>query len=374
MSQTESQCSPALNVDLGARSYPIYIGPGLLGSGLLRSHVPSSQVAIVTNETIRPLYGERVARELADLQPLEIVLPDGERYKNLDVFNDVLSRLLERGFSRSCTLVALGGGVIGDLCGFVAASYMRGVRFIQVPTTLLSQVDSSVGGKTAVNHALGKNMIGAFHQPSAVIADIGTLDTLPAREVAAGLAEVIKYGLIRDPAFFAWLEEHMESLVAGDPAARIHAVRQSCINKAAVVAADETEQGVRALLNLGHTFGHAIETAQSYQGLLHGEAVAVGMRMAAELSCRMGHLVAADCQRIIRLLERAGLPVDPPEDVTVTSFQELMLRDKKTVDGNLRLILLRSIGEAYVCADVPAVKLQALLEDAGSWRRGAANG
>ncbi|MCK9468735.1 MAG: 3-dehydroquinate synthase [Porticoccaceae bacterium] len=351
-----------LKVDLDDRSYPIYIGADLLGvADLLLPHIRGGEVMVVSNETIAPLYLQPVLEALSGLRCDSVILPDGERYKTLDTLNLVYQALLEKRHSRKTTLVALGGGVVGDMTGFAAASYQRGVNFIQIPTTLLSQVDSSVGGKTGVNHALGKNMIGAFHQPVAVIADVGLLDTLPPREFSAGLAEVIKYGLIADPDFFQWLQDNMSRLMARDRAALIYAVEVSCANKARVVAADERESGLRAILNLGHTFGHAIETEQNYQGLLHGEAVAVGMLMAADLSQRMGALSGADVQGLKRLLTEAGLPVQVPSGMTVAEFHRHMAVDKKVADGIVRLVLLRSIGDAYICSDYDAALLEALL-------------
>lgn len=336
-----------LRVELGERSYPIYIGQRLLQQAeLLTRHVDSRQVLIVTNETLAPLYLEPVRTAFADRQLATVVLPDGEAYKTMDSAMLVFDELLGRKFSRDAHLVALGGGVIGDLTGFAAACYQRGVPFVQIPTTLLAQVDSSVGGKTAVNHPLGKNMIGAFHQPKCVIADMATLDTLEDRELRAGLAEVIKYGLIRDAEFFAWLETAMESLLARDPDALAQAVERSCRNKAEVVTADERESGVRATLNLGHTFGHAIETGLGYGAILHGEAVAIGMCQAADLSRRLGWLGEAEVRRIIALIRRTGLPVAPPEGLTADAFLEHMAVDKKNVEGQLRLILLETIGQA----------------------------
>ena len=299
-----------LVVELGERSYPIYIGPGLLGrADLLRPHIPGRQVLVVSNETVAPLYLEQAEAMLAGLQHAAVILPDGEQYKTLEVLNRVFDALLEQRFGRNCTLIALGGGVIGDMTGFAAACYQRGVHFIQIPTTLLAQVDSSVGGKTGVNHPLGKNMIGAFYQPRCVLADTDTLNTLPDRELSAGLAEVIKYGLIRDLPFLEWLEAHLEELLERQPAALVYAIEQSCRNKAEIVAADERESGLRALLNLGHTFGHAIETGMGYGLWLHGEAVAAGIRMAADLSARLGWLQPDELERVIELLRRARLPV-----------------------------------------------------------------
>jgi len=358
-----------LTVALGERSYPIYIGSGLLANpDLYRPHVRGRQVMIVTNETVAPLYLEQVRAGLAGLTPETrlgtVVLPDGEIYKTQEVLNRIYDALLEGRFSRDCTLVALGGGVIGDMAGFAAACYQRGVDFIQVPTTLLAQVDSSVGGKTGINHPLGKNMIGAFHQPRAVIADTGTLDTLPDRELSAGLAEVIKYGLIRDPGFFEWIESHLPNLRVRGPAALAEAIRRSCENKAQVVAADERESGQRALLNLGHTFGHAIETGAGYGNWLHGEAVGAGMCMASDLSARLGWLDQEDLVRIRRVVAAAGLPIDPPPELSADRFLELMAVDKKVLEGRLRLVLLRGIGTALVTDDFDPTLLRAIL-DAG---------
>ncbi|MFN4342453.1 MAG: 3-dehydroquinate synthase [Azonexus sp.] len=339
-----------LEVALGERSYPIHIGSDLLTrADLLLPHIRQKRAVVVTNETVAPLYLPRLNATLAsgDIDVLPVVLPDGEQYKTWETLNRVFDALLGARCERSTTLIALGGGVIGDMGGFAAACYQRGMPFIQVPTTLLSQVDSSVGGKTAINHPLGKNMIGAFYQPKLVLADIATLDTLPDRELKAGLAEIIKYGLIRDPEFFDWLEINLDRLLARDPGAMVHAVRRSCANKAAVVAADERESGERALLNLGHTFGHAIETGLGYGAWLHGEAVAAGTLIAAELSCCLGWIDAGTVARIERLFVRAGLPVTGP-DLGVERYLELMRHDKKVQDGKLRLVLLQRIGKAVV--------------------------
>ncbi|MEK7260685.1 MAG: 3-dehydroquinate synthase, partial [Pseudomonadota bacterium] len=299
-----------LDVKLGERSYPILIGSGLLARGeLLTRHIAGTSAVVVTNATVAPLYLSKVRAHLERYHPVEVTLPDGEQHKSLTVLNRIFDALLENRCDRQTTIIALGGGVVGDMAGFAAATYQRGVPFIQMPTTLLAQVDSSVGGKTGVNHALGKNMIGAFYQPRAVIIDTDTLTTLPDRELSAGLAEVIKYGLIRDPAFFVWLEQHLDRLLKRDPDALAEAIERSCRNKAEVVAADEREAGVRATLNLGHTFGHAIETGMGYGAWLHGEAVAAGMAMAADLSHRLGWLKETDLARIRALLERARLPV-----------------------------------------------------------------
>jgi len=341
-----------LNVDLGDRAYPIFIGADLLGdSSLYLPHIHGGQVMIVSNETVAPLYLERVKGALGGFRVAEVILPDGEQYKTLEVLDRIFTALLQNRFDRGCTLLALGGGVVGDMTGFAAASYQRGVDFIQVPTTLLSQVDSSVGGKTGVNHPLGKNMIGAFHQPQCVVIDISTLKTLPDRELSAGLAEVIKYGLINDPEFFDWLEANMQALVAREPAALAHAIERSCADKAAVVAADERESGQRALLNLGHTFGHAIETGMGYGRWLHGEAVGAGMCMAADMSNRLGWLDREQLQRVSRLVAAAGLPVEPPEEISPQRFMELMAIDKKVLDGRLRLVLMKDIGNSVISGD-----------------------
>lgn len=354
-----------LTVELGARSYPIYIGESLLDdSELYRRHVTGKQILVVTNETVGPLYLDRVLAALNGFQVESVVLPDGEQYKNLDVLNKIYDALLSRRFDRRCTLLALGGGVIGDMAGFAAASYQRGVSFLQVPTTLLAQVDSSVGGKTGVNHPLGKNMIGAFHQPVCVIADTDTLATLPDRELAAGIAEVIKYGLIDDLEFCTWLETNIDRLVGRDPAALVYAIERSCADKASVVAADELEAGSRALLNLGHTFGHAIETGVGYGSWLHGEAVATGMCMAADLSQRLGWLSAEDTQRVVALVDRAGLPVRAPNELGADRLAELMAVDKKVLDGRLRLVLLKGIGTAVVTDRFDPEKLQETLQAA----------
>jgi len=348
-----------LEVDLGDRSYPIYIGSDLLADArYFRPHIRGSRVMIVSNETVAPLYLEQLKRALSDFQVEQVILPDGEEYKNLEVLNRIYTALLEKRFDRSCTLVALGGGVVGDMTGFAAASYQRGVNFIQVPTTLLSQVDSSVGGKTGVNHKLGKNMIGAFHQPQAVIADTATLNTLPDRELSAGMAEVIKYGLINDAALFAWLEEHLPALMQRDMGLLAEAIERSCADKAAIVAADEKEAGQRALLNLGHTFGHAIETGMGYGEWLHGEAVGCGMAMAAEMSRRLGWLSEQEQQRINNALQAAALPVVPPASMKAEDFMALMAVDKKVLDGKLRLVLLKGIGGAIISDDFPLQVLE----------------
>ena len=352
-----------LHVELGDRRYPLYIGPGLLGQAeLLRPHIAGRQVLVVSNTTVAPLYLERTCAALQGLRYEAVILPDGERYKTLETLDAVFTALLEKRFDRYCTILALGGGVIGDLAGFAAACYQRGVDFIQVPTTLLAQVDSSVGGKTAVNHPLGKNMIGAFYQPRCVLADTETLNTLPDRELSAGLAEVIKYGLIRDRPFLEWLEANLDALLIRDAAALSEAIERSCRNKAEIVAADERETGERALLNLGHTFGHAIETGVGYGQWLHGEAVAAGMVLATELSARLGWLNRAQGERVRTLLARAHLPLDPPPRLTTDDFLRLMAVDKKVQDGRLRLILLRELGQGVIASDVDAQRLRETLD------------
>lgn len=350
-----------LTVDLGERSYAIHIGEQLLSRpDLLQPLLRSSQVCIVTNETVAPLYLERVRAALPDRQVIEVVLPDGEAYKTLDTVAMIYDTLLQHSFSRSCTLIALGGGVVGDMTGFAAATYQRGVDFIQLPTTLLAQVDSSVGGKTGVNRPLGKNMVGAFHQPRCVVIDTATLATLPARELRAGLAEVIKYGLINNADFHQWLRQQMPALLQRDPAALVRAIQVSCLEKAAIVAADETESGVRAILNLGHTFGHAIETAMGYGTWLHGEAVAAGMVMAADLSVRLGLLSAVEAREAKALIHSAGLPVLPPT-IAEADWLALMGKDKKAEQGRMKFVLLQGIGKALVRADVAAAELAATL-------------
>lgn len=341
-----------LGVDLGDRSYPIYIGESLLDRPeLLRQHIPGKSVLIVSNTTVAPLYLKAVEASLDGFKLESVILPDGEEYKNLTVLNTIFDALLEHRFDRNTTIIALGGGVVGDMAGFTAASYQRGVHLIQIPTTLLSQVDSSVGGKTGVNHALGKNMIGAFYQPRAVIADTLTLDTLPDRELSAGLAEIIKYGLIKKRDFFEWLQQNMDALLARDKTVLASAIEVSCQTKAEVVAADERESGQRALLNLGHTFGHAIETGMGYGEWLHGEAVGAGMCMAARLSQQLGWLSDEDVQQTVQLVEHAKLPVMAPDRMTTQRFLELMAVDKKVLDGVLRLVLMQQIGDAIVTND-----------------------
>lgn len=352
-----------LKVELANRSYPIHIGRNLLtDASLILSHLKRKHVAIVTNTTVAPLYLDQLSSGLqaAGVTVIPIILPDGEAYKNSETLNLIYDALLQNRCERSTTLIALGGGVIGDLTGYAAATYLRGVPFIQVPTTLLSQVDSSVGGKTGINHPLGKNMIGAFYQPQLVLADIDTLQTLPPREFSAGVAEVIKYGLIRDADFFDWLEANMTSLMELDEQVLSYAIYRSCQNKADVVAKDEHEQGERALLNLGHTFGHAIENAMGYGVWLHGEAVAAGTVMAADLSKRMGWLSESEVTRIKNSFEAANLPIVPPS-LGAERYLDLMSLDKKVENGKIRLILQQAIGKSVITSDYDAEKLKATL-------------
>ena len=351
-----------LTVNLDDRSYPIHIGSGLLGQPeLLIPHIAGRQVCIVTDDTVAPLYLERLCRTLEGYSILPVVLPTGEAFKNWSTLQQIFDALLAARHDRRTTLIALGGGVVGDMTGFAAACYQRGVDFIQIPTTLLSQVDSSVGGKTGINHPAGKNMIGAFYQPKAVLIDTDSLATLPEREISAGLAEIIKYGLIRDRAFLDWLEENMPALREREPSLITEAIARSCAAKAEVVAADEREGGVRALLNLGHTFGHAIEAHLGYGSWLHGEAVGAGMVMALDMSHALGWIAAEDRQRGVELIAAAGLPVAPPEGMLAEDFRRLMAVDKKVLDGQLRLVLLRQLGEAVVTADFDPNTLDSIL-------------
>jgi 3-dehydroquinate synthase len=351
-----------LSVALAERSYPIHIGRNLLGDAALwSSALPQRPVLLITNVTVAPLYAATVAQALAPRPVVEVDLPDGESHKTLDTVSRALDVLVANRFARDAGIVALGGGVVGDIAGFVAACYQRGIAFVQVPTTLLAQVDSSVGGKTGVNHPGGKNLIGAFHQPIAVLADTDTLKTLPDRELRAGLAEVIKYGLIRDAAFFSWLEQNVDSLLARDPTALAHAIRRSCEIKAEIVARDEREQAERALLNLGHTFGHAIEAATEYKSWLHGEAVATGMLLAADMSARLGQVSSGDLKRVRALLERVGLPTHAA-GLTAPQLRDYMRIDKKVAGGRIRLVLLRGIGAAELSADYADKVLDATLE------------
>jgi len=353
-----------LTVGLKERSYPIHIGSGLLGKAeLLQSALPRKRAAIVTNTTVAPLYLEKLQHTLKNIgvSSVPIILPDGEEYKDYATLNLIYDALLTNRCERTTPLIALGGGVIGDMTGYAAATYLRGVPFIQIPTTLLAQVDSSVGGKTGINHPLGKNMIGAFYQPQLVLADIDTLNTLPDNELAAGIAEVIKYGLIRDLPFLEWLEQNMDKLLARDTAALQYAIARSCQNKAEIVAADERESGERVLLNLGHTFGHAIESGMGYGNWLHGEGVAAGTIMAADLSRRLGWIGAKDVVRVRKLFERAKLPIVAP-DLGVEKYLDLMGLDKKVEGGKIRFVLLKEIGRAEVYGDVPPALLRQTLE------------
>ncbi|KAI3703274.1 hypothetical protein L1987_73225 [Smallanthus sonchifolius] len=346
-SKSSSSGAPTIvDVDLGDRSYPIYIGSGLLNQpDLLQRHVHGKRVLVVTNTTVAPLYLDKVVSALTVRNPNvtveSVILPDGEKYKDMDTLMKVFDKAIESRLDRRCTFVALGGGVIGDMCGYAAASFLRGVNFIQIPTTVMAQVDSSVGGKTGINHRLGKNLIGAFYQPQCVLIDTDTLNTLPDRELASGLAEVIKYGLIRDAPFFEWQEKNIHALMARDPDAFAYAIKRSCENKAEVVSQDEKESGLRATLNLGHTFGHAIETSYGYGHWLHGEAVAAGTVMAVDMSYRLGWIDESIVERVTNILKQAKLPTTPPEMMTVDMFKSVMAVDKKVADGLLRLILLK---------------------------------
>lgn len=360
----DDESMKTLSVGLAERSYPIHIGNDLLGnSELLLPYLSRKRAVVVSNTTVAPLYLQRLTEVLAQhqIQVESIVLPDGEQYKNSESMNVIYDALLRSRCERSTPIIALGGGVIGDMAGFAAASYLRGVPFIQIPTTLLSQVDSSVGGKTGINHPLGKNMIGAFYQPLVVLADVATLDTLPDKELRAGVAEVIKYGLIRDLPFLEWLETNVEKLLARDKEALRYAIARSCQNKAEVVGADERESGERALLNLGHTFGHAIENGMGYGAWLHGEAVAAGTIMATDLSHRLGWLCADDVARVRKLFERAGLPIIGPK-LGVEKYMQLMGLDKKVADGKIRFVLLKSLGNAVITGDAPQALLEQTLE------------
>jgi 3-dehydroquinate synthase len=354
-----------LQVGLGERAYSILLGRGLLGNVQpFLAAMPLKKAVIVTNTTLASLYLESFMRSLASagVDVSQIIIPDGEEHKSIQTLNAIYDALLAGGCERKTSIIALGGGVVGDIAGFAAATYLRGVPFIQVPTTLLAQVDSSVGGKTAINHPLGKNMIGAFYQPQLVVADIATLDTLPARELSAGLAEVVKYGLIMDLPFLDWLESNMDRLLARDPQALEYAIYRSCQNKAVIVEADEREGGQRAILNLGHTFGHAIETGLGHGTWLHGEAVAAGTVLAAKMSARMGFLEERDVKRISVLLQRARLPSTAP-DLGVQRYLELMGHDKKVEDGRVRLVLLKTLGKAFVTSDYRDADLQKVLTD-----------
>lgn len=351
-----------VTVNLGARSYPIFIQAGLFSTPkILNPYIDTTRVIVVTNETIFPLYSEKLLSLLCEYEVDTIVIPDGEAFKTLTQLEDIIGQLLHIGCGRDTTLVALGGGVIGDLCGFVAASFQRGVPFIQVPTTLLSQVDSSVGGKTAVNHKLGKNMIGAFYQPQAVLIDTQTLSTLPAKEFAAGMAEVIKYGIIYDAEFFKWLESNYAKLKSLDNEALAYAITRCCEIKAEIVANDETERGQRALLNLGHTFGHAIEAEMGYGNWLHGEAVAAGMVIASQVAERKGWMSASEVRRIVELLNVFSLPIAGPKHMQHADYQKHMAHDKKVLAGKIRFVIPKGIGKAVVTNDIGIDLLEDIL-------------
>jgi 3-dehydroquinate synthase len=350
-----------LKIDLAARSYPIFIGDGLLArTDLITRHAASDVFAIVSNATVAPLYLPTLQKTLAGTRAFDVVLPDGEEFKTLATVERILDALVARRVNRDGTVIALGGGVVGDMAGFAAACYQRGIAFIQLPTTLLAQVDSSVGGKTGVNHAAGKNLIGAFHQPVCVIADTATLRTLPERELRAGLAEVIKHGMLADADFFSWLEANVERLIARDADALAHAIRRSCEIKASLVSADEREGGVRSHLNLGHTFGHAIEAATAYSGWLHGEAVGTGLQIASDMSRQLGWISVAEFERVQALLQRAGLARAAPR-IGVTRALDYMRLDKKVRDDRIRLVLLKPLGQAVVAADYPPETLHGVL-------------
>jgi 3-dehydroquinate synthase len=351
-----------LNVELGTRSYPIYIGTGLINKPeLIQPYIQGKTTVTVSNTTVAPLYLEKLHQLTPELSNTDIILPDGEKYKTFETLGQIYTEMLEAHCDRKTTLLALGGGVVGDVAGYAAASYQRGINFIQIPTTLLSMVDSSVGGKTGVNHPLGKNMVGAFHQPQCVIIDTETLNTLDDRQLSAGIAEIIKYGYINDLEFIDWLDENMEKLLKRDPEALAYAIYRSCKHKADIVAADEKEKGQRALLNLGHTFGHAIETGMGYGVWLHGEAISAGMVMAAELSKEHGWIDEADVNSIRTLLKKANLPVDPPKEISAERFSELMSIDKKVQDGVLHLVLMKSLGESVISSDFDPDLLQKVL-------------
>ena len=341
-----------INVKLEKRGYPIYVGKGLLENyDLFKKHIPGKRVAIVTNDKVGSLYLQKISNTLSvEKEIIPIILPDGEAFKNSESLNLIYDELLAKKANRQITLIALGGGIIGDMTGFAAATFMRGVDFIQIPSTLLSQVDSSVGGKTGINHPRGKNMIGAFHQPKCVIADVDLLETLPDKELSAGMAEVIKYGLIRDVSFFEWLENNIKGIMERDPSLIIEAIVRSCQNKADIVESDEFESGIRAILNLGHTFGHAIETATGYNQWLHGEAIATGMVMAADLSLQMGWLTKEENDRIKSLITNTNLPINPPE-ISKQQFLELMQLDKKTKEDQINLVLQQGIGKAVLTSE-----------------------
>ena len=355
-----------LQVNLGTRSYPIHVGPGLLErTDLFEPYIRGARAVVITNETIAPLFAKNTLASVSRLAQVHLyILPDGEIHKNLDTISGIFDELLSIPCDRNTTVIALGGGVVGDISGFAAACYQRGVPYIHLPTSLLAQVDSSIGGKTGVNHPLGKNMIGAIYQPQCVISDTSTLDTLPDRELRAGLAEVIKYGLIRDYDFFEWLESNIEAILKRDPQSLAYAIAQSCRNKAEVVEEDERETGVRALLNFGHTFGHAIENWLNYKDWLHGEAVAAGMALAADFSYRMNLMSSDDRDRVKRILLASDLPVAPPDNMDADDFMAAMALDKKVDAGTIRIIALRGIGNAIIQSEYPAEVLEQTLRNA----------
>ena len=355
-----------LEVDLGERSYPIYIGAGILRDNAfiqknIQQHIKGISTVSVSNTTVAPLYLEKIHSVISNYKNTDIILPDGEQYKTPETLDLIYTQMLEARCDRKTTLLALGGGVVGDVSGFAAASYQRGINFIQIPTTLLAMVDSSVGGKTGVNHLLGKNMIGAFHQPQCVIIDTETLNTLDDRQLSAGIAEIIKYGYINDLEFIDWLDQNMSKLLKRDPEALAYAIHRSCKHKADIVAADEKEAGQRALLNLGHTFGHAIETGMGYGNWLHGEAISAGMVMAAELSQKHGWVSETEVASIRALLKKANLPVEPPTEINGEQFSKLMSIDKKVQDGVLHLVLMKSLGESIISSDFDKAALQQVL-------------
>ena len=352
-----------IDVSLGTKTYPIHIGHNLIkNTDVLSTYVRSKQVVIISDSTVADLYLSDVKRKLRDKESHEFIIPPGEGSKSLASFEQIISFMLERKINRSATIIALGGGVVGDIAGFVAASYQRGIKYIQVPTTLLSQVDSSVGGKTAVNHPLGKNMIGAFYQPIAVVADTATLVTLGERDFSAGVAEVVKYGLIKEYSFLKWINENVSSILSLDKNSLNHVIKVSCQTKAKIVELDERENGIRATLNLGHTFGHAIETFKGYGSWLHGEAIAAGMVMAAQMSVRLGYLDDSKLETVVKLLKKCGLPTEPPQAMKPEDFLDLMSRDKKNLGNNIRLILLKNLGEAFITDEYPEEILMATLK------------
>ena len=352
-----------IDVSLGTKTYPIHIGHNLLtDTDILSAYALSKQVVIISDTTVADLYLANLKRKLSNKESHEFIIPPGEESKSLAYFEQIISFMLEKKINRSATIIALGGGVVGDIAGFVAASYQRGIKYIQVPTTLLSQVDSSVGGKTAVNHSLGKNMIGAFYQPIAVVADTATLATLGTRDFNAGVAEVIKYGLIKEYSFLKWINENVSSILSHDKESLNYIIKVSCQTKSKIVELDERENGIRAILNLGHTFGHAIETFKGYGSWLHGEAIAAGMAMAAQMSARLGYLDKSELETVVKLFKKCGLPTEPPEAMQTEDFLDLMSRDKKNLGNSIRLILLKNLGEAFITDEYPKEELMATLK------------